>query len=102
MKIFKPLFWEKKLSLISIILLLISFIVKITTYLKRKLTIPTKFKIPIICVGNIYLGGTGKTPLSIYIANELVKLKNPLIVKKYYKSHFDEHRLIKKTTSILF
>ena len=97
MKIFKPLFWEKKLSLISIILLPISFIVKITTYLKRKLTIPTKFKIPIICVGNIYLGGTGKTPLSIYIANELVKLKkNPLIVKKYYKSHFDEHRLIKK------
>ena len=35
-----------------------------------------KFKIPIICVGNIYIGGTGKTPLSI----ELLK-----ILKKFYK-----------------
>ena len=97
MKIFKPLFWEKKISLISIILLPISLIVKLSAYLKRKLTKPIIFKIPIICVGNIYLGGTGKTPLSIFIANELLRLKKkPLIIKKFYKSHTDEHRLIKK------
>ena len=75
MKIFKPLFWDKKISLISVILLPVSLIVKLATYLKRKLTKPTIFNIPIICVGNIYLGGTGKTPLSIYIANELTRLK---------------------------
>lgn len=97
MKIFKPLFWEKKISLISIILLPVSLIVKLAAYLKRKLTKPIIFKIPIICVGNIYLGGTGKTPLSIYIANELTKLKKkPLIIRKFYKNHSDEHRLIKK------
>ena len=97
MKIFKPLFWKKKLSLMSLILLPISLIITLTTYLKRKFTKPIKFKIPIICVGNIYLGGTGKTPLSIYIANELMKLKKKsLIIRKFYKNHKDEHRLIKE------
>lgn len=55
-----------------------------------------------ICIGNIYLGGTGKTPLSILINNELEKLKKKsVIIKKFYKSHIDEHRLIKKETSSL-
>ena len=55
-----------------------------------------KFKIPIICVGNIYLGGTGKTPVSILISNEINK-KNmkTVIIKKFYKNHADEHSLIK-------
>ena len=37
---------------------------------------PTIFNVPThvgICVGNIYIGGTGKTPLSILIGKELVK-----------------------------
>ena len=55
-----------------------------------------KFKIPIICVGNIYLGGTGKTPLSIYIAKELLKTgAKPIILRKFYKNHSDEYNLIK-------
>ena len=50
-----------------------------------------------ICVGNIYLGGTGKTPLSLLIAEELKALgKKPVIVKKFYEDHKDEHLLIKK------
>jgi len=46
-----------------------------------------KFSIPIICVGNIYLGGTGKTPLAIELFKILKKLnKRPAFVKKYYKN----------------
>ncbi|MDA7829108.1 tetraacyldisaccharide 4'-kinase, partial [bacterium] len=46
---------------------------------------------------NIYLGGTGKTPTSILIAAELKKInKNPVILRKYYKEHIDEHELIRK------
>ena len=43
----------------------------------------SNFKIPIICVGNIYIGGTGKTPACIYIAKELSKhRKKPIILRK--------------------
>ena len=64
-------------------------------YLRRKIVKKTKFNIPIICVGNIYVGGTGKTPLTINIAKELAKRgKKPAIVRKYYNSHKDEHNMI--------
>ena len=50
-----------------------------------------------ICIGNIYLGGTGKTPLSIFLGNELIKRKKePVIVRKFYVNHKDEHDLIKE------
>ena len=102
MKILKPKFWKKKNSLISIILFPISFCIQILFILKKKILKKKFFKIPIICVGNIYLGGTGKTPLSIMIAHELKKLKrNPAIIKKYYSEHFDEHNLINNRLNCL-
>ena len=93
----KPRFWGKKNSLIALILLPFSFLVILIVLIKRLLTRSINFNIPIICVGNIYIGGTGKTPSSILIANELKKLgRNPAIVCKFYKSHKDEYQLIKK------
>ena len=103
MKILKPKFWEKKNNLISILLLPISFFLQILITIKKKITIEHSFKIPIICGGNIYLGGTGKTPASILIANELKKhKKKPAIIKKYYSDHIDEHNLINHKIDCLF
>ncbi len=97
MKIFKPKFWNSKLNFFSIILLPLSFLFKIMIFIKKITTKEKKFKIPIICIGNIYLGGTGKTPLSIFLGNELIKRKKePVIVRKFYLNHKDEHDLIKK------
>ena len=97
MKLNKPKFWDNKINLFTILLIPFSLIVILIIYLKRKFTRTMKFNIPIICVGNIYIGGTGKTPASIFIANELSKLgKNPVILRKFYKKHVDEHNLIKK------
>ena len=97
MKLNKPNFWDLKNSIFSILLLPFSLIVLISILLKKKFTKTIRFNIPIICVGNIYIGGTGKTPSSIFLAKELSALgKNPVILRKYYKSHIDEHRLIKK------
>jgi len=64
-------------------------------YLRKQITHTSSFTMPIICVGNIYVGGTGKTPLSMLIANELKNKKKPVIIKKFYKEHKDEHELIK-------
>ena len=96
MKINKPNFWKSK-NLISVLLFPFSFIVIMVTFFKTRLIKPTKFKIPIICVGNIYVGGTGKTPISILIAKELFSLgKKTAIIRKFYSSHQDEYLLIKK------
>ena len=95
-KINKPKFWDRKIGLISILFFPLSLFFIFFTFLKKKITKTRGFKIPVICVGNIYLGGTGKTPTSILLANELSKLgKKPLILRKYYKNHNDEYSLIK-------
>ncbi len=96
MNYLKPKYWSKKNSLISKFLLPISLIYQFFFFIKQRITIKEDFNLPIICVGNIYLGGTGKTPLSIEICKELEKKKfKPVLIKKFYPEHFDEQQLIK-------
>jgi len=98
MTLTKPKFWDKQVGFFSILLLPISLIFLFLAFLKKKFTKEHRFKIPIICVGNIYIGGTGKTPISIFLASEILKLgKKPIILRKYYKNHKDEYDLIKKS-----
>ena len=103
MKILKPKFWDQDYyTFFSLFLLPISFFYQILISLKKLITIKKKFPIPIICVGNIYIGGTGKTPLAIKIFEILKELnKNPVIIKKNYKNHEDEISLIKNYGKIL-
>ena len=97
MKLNKPKFWNTKYSFITILLIPVTLIIILIIFLKKKFTRRIHFNIPIICVGNIYIGGTGKTPTSIYIAKELTELgKKPAILRKYYKDHRDEHNLIRE------
>ena len=96
MNLNKPKFWDKKISLLSILLYPLTFLVLIFIFFKKKFFSKTKFKIPIICIGNLYIGGTGKTPTSILLSKELSKLGvNPVILRKYYKNQNDEYALIK-------
>ena len=86
MRLIKPKFWEKKNNFLTILFIPFSLVILILIKLKKLFIKPKKFKIPILCVGNIFLGGTGKTPTSIYIVRELKKLnKNPVIIRKFYK-----------------
>lgn len=103
MKILKPKFWDKKINFLSILLLPLAILFQLLLKIKEIITPKRIFKIPIICVGNIYVGGTGKTPLAIFIAKKLIHLKKkPAIIKKYYYNQKDEHDLIKNKVNCLF
>ena len=102
MNFFKPKFWDKtEISLFSLFLYPITLIIKLLTFLKPFLTKKNQCSIPVICVGNIYLGGTGKTPLSIEIYSILKNLNmNPAFIRKKYQSFQDEVELEKQTGPI--
>lgn len=92
----KPKFWDNKnLSIFAIILLPFAQIIRVINFLKSLKT-PNRFRVPVICVGNIYLGGTGKTPLSVEIFEITKSLgKKPAFVKKFYPFVQDEIEILK-------
>ena len=98
MNFFKPKFWDKnKISFFSVLLFPVSLLIKVLSLFKRFLIKTNQSSIPIICVGNIYLGGTGKTPLCIEIFSILKNLNmNPVFVRKKYDSFQDEADLQKQ------
>ena len=95
MNLKKPKFWDyNRPNILSYFLYPISFLIKLINFLNTKKN-KTKVKIKTICVGNIYIGGTGKTSLSIKI-NELLKRKNirSCFIKKFYTRQLDEQKLL--------
>ena len=98
MNFYKPKFWDKnQISFFSVLLFPVSLLIKVLSFFKRFLTKTNQSSIPIICVGNIYLGGTGKTPLCIEIFSILKNLNmNPIFVRKKYDSFQDEADLQKQ------
>jgi tetraacyldisaccharide 4'-kinase len=97
MKVIKPKFWDyKKPNIISILLNLFTIPIRINNFFNRIKKKDNKNKyIKTICVGNIYIGGTGKTPSSIKI-NEILKKLNykTTFVKKFYAESLDEQLLL--------
>ena len=100
MKLKKPKFWDdKKPNFLSYFLLPLTFPIIINNFfLTRKKNQPNQ-KIKKICVGNIYVGGTAKTPLTIKIYETLKNLKyKAATLKKYYKDQIDEQQILKSKT----
>ena len=95
MNFFKPKFWDKnKISFFSVLLFPASLLIKALSLLRRFVIKTHQSSIPIICVGNIYLGGTGKTPLCIEIFSILKNLNmNPAFIRKKYDTFQDEVNL---------
>ena len=99
MKVNRPLFWNN-INLISILLYPLSLITFLVNKIKK---IPNKknFKIKSICVGNLYVGGTGKTPLSIKINNILKKKYKTVFIKKKYSNQIDEQNILKSYGNLI-
>lgn len=100
MNLKQPKFWQTK-NFFSYILWPFSFLfyllVQLRLYLYHKnIFKTTKFKIPVIVIGNISVGGTGKTPLVIWLAEFLVKNNfKPGIVTRGFGGG-DEFMMIKQ------
>ena len=103
MKLIKPKFWDyKKPNFLSYLLLPLTIPVVINNFfLFFKKNNKKNQKIKKICVGNIYLGGTGKTPLVIKIYEILIQLKfKAATIKKFYKGHNDEQKMLNESTKL--
>ena len=97
MKLKKPKFWDyNKPNFISHLLnplaKIFEFKLKFSKKSKNKIS-----GIKSICVGNIYVGGTGKTSIAIELKKILDKEKiKTCFIKKEYKDQIDEQKLLEK------
>jgi tetraacyldisaccharide 4'-kinase len=99
MRLIKPKFWETK-NFISYILYPLSIITYLINNVK-KFSIRKNFEIKTICIGNIFVGGTGKTSLAIEI-NQLLKKKFKIeFIKKNYENQLDEINLLNNKGKII-
>ena len=96
MNIKKPKFWDlKHPNIYAYLLLPLSLLIRFFNIFKQKTS--KKNKIRTICIGNIYIGGTGKTSLSIKLNKILNKKKiRSCFVKKFYKNQLDEQKILEK------
>ena len=99
MKVKRPIFWDS-FNFISLLLLPFSLITIIFNFFKS-LSLKKFFKIKIICVGNIYLGGTGKTPLVLKINNMLKYKFKTVFIKKKYIDQIDEQNILSKYGNLI-
>jgi tetraacyldisaccharide 4'-kinase len=92
----KPKFWDyKKPNIYSYFLWPISILIRLFNFLKILSTRKNYSSTKTICVGNIYLGGTGKTSLSLKI-NEILRQKKikTCFIKKFYSNQIDEQNIL--------
>ena len=103
MKFKKPKFWDyKKPNIFAYLLIPLNLIFWVSNII---LNIKPKKKyqnIKTICVGNIYVGGTGKTPtvLKLYEIFKNTKLKVST-AKKFYSNQEDENIILNKRSEFI-
>ena len=103
MKFKKPKFWDyKKPNLIAYLLTPLNFIFKINNIILNNKSKKKYQNIKTICVGNIYVGGTGKTPtvIKLYEIFKNTKLKVST-AKKFYSDQKDEHVILENRSEFI-
>ena len=103
MQFIKPKFWDlKKPNLLSYLLLPLTIPIRINNMLLDLKSKKKDERIKTICIGNIYLGGTGKTPATIKLYQLLSQQGyEVLTANKNYKEHLDEKIILEKKTETI-
>ncbi len=79
-------FWETKKSLLADCLLPFSYIYSAVAEIRRLAVTPERAEVPVICLGNLTVGGSGKTPAALSIASLLSKHGySPFFLTRGYK-----------------
>lgn len=68
-------------KLLSLLLLPLSLLYCLAAYIRYRRSVPTYLGIPVVSIGNLTVGGSGKTPLVIELAKHFAK---PAIVLRGY------------------
>ncbi len=97
MNLKKPNFWDlENPNIFAYLLYPLSLLIKFLGIFFR-ISKPKTFGIKTICVGNMYVGGTGKTSLSLKINKILTEKKiKSCFVKKFYKNQIDEQKILQR------
>ena len=103
MNLNKPKFWDfKKPNFLAYLLLPLTLFVKANIFFSTFYTKKKFKKIKSICVGNIYLGGTGKTPTTLKLYQLLKNLNyNVVNAKKHYFDQKDEYSLLNNKSKVI-
>ena len=99
----KPKFWDfKKPNFFAHLLYPFTILVEINNIISSFIPKKKFTKIKTICVGNLYVGGTGKTPTTLFLYNLLKKMNiNPVTAKKFYNNQLDEQIFLKDNSNFI-
>ncbi|HKJ41513.1 MAG TPA: tetraacyldisaccharide 4'-kinase, partial [Sunxiuqinia sp.] len=91
--------------MLKILLYPISLIYGMVVYIRNslydyKIFKSTEFEIPVISIGNITVGGTGKTPHTEYLVELLKKHVNVATLSRGYKRKTKGFRLVETTSQV--
>jgi len=96
-KLVYPKFWSKR-GVLSYLLVPFSWIYVFLGSLRKFFVKPVRLAGMVICVGNMSVGGTGKTQVALWLAEQLTRKKvNFLIVTKGYGSSLRRAKYVEKT-----
>ncbi len=99
----KPKFWDfKKPNFFTYLLYPFTIFVEINNIISSLIPKKKFTEIKTLCVGNLYVGGTGKTPTSLFLYNLLKKMNiNPVTAKKFYNNQMDEQKLLEDNSNFI-
>jgi tetraacyldisaccharide 4'-kinase len=80
-----PAFWENDGAL-AVMLAPLGHLYALGSRWRRQTTTPWQAPVPVVCIGNLTVGGAGKTPTAIAIARRLAAAgRKPVLVSRGYR-----------------
>lgn len=91
-----PQFWQKR-NFLAYLFLPLSLVYMLAAGLKNKLHCARKIKKPVICIGNLTVGGSGKTPTALMVGEVLKEMNKEFVyLTRGYKSKKSSFGIINK------